>query len=101
MLVFFAPFAASSSLLASLSLVWVFIVLLGLSVFLLLRLELKRYVRSILIAAGFSIPWSAILFIPLPDNSQFLLAAFVALSEVLLYRYYQARKSKMQRKTML
>jgi len=96
-LLFLTPFAAASGLLASLFLVWSFISLVGLALALILHLRLKQYVKSLLTALAFLIPWSTIFFIPLPDSSQLLLALVVALIGVLIYQNYSKKSLRNKR----
>ncbi len=71
---------------------WVFIWLavgcVGLGVLLLLRVGLRHAVKSLLIVLALLVPWSAIFFVSLPGDSQFLLALFVAVIAFLIYRHY-------------
>jgi len=86
------PITASLGLLASWFLAWFIVTTIGLGGFLLVGLDLRRSLRSLLIALAILLPWSAIFFIPLPGDFQYLLAVLVALFGVLFYRYYQKHK---------
>jgi hypothetical protein len=87
------PITASYGLFASWLLAWFSVSTIGVGALLLGGLDLKRSLRSLLIALAILLPWSAIFFIPLPGDYQYPLAVFVAFLGVLFYRYYQKHKS--------
>jgi len=87
------PITASYGLLASWLLTWFILSTIGVGALLLVGLDFRHSLRSLLIALAILLPWSAIFFVSLPGDSQFLLAVVVALIGVLFYRYYQKRKS--------
>ena len=87
------PSVFQFGLLGTLMFSWLVALIFGVAGFLLVDLGVRRSVRAILIAFGLLIPWSLIMLIQLPDQSQLLLASFVALVGVLFYRqYYQKHK---------
>jgi predicted membrane protein len=88
------PIIAPSGLtLSSLAFIWVFVLILAIAASLFLDSGLRDYYKSLAIVFALFIPWSLIMLIQLPDQSQFLLASFVALVGVLFYRqYYQKHK---------
>jgi len=87
------PITASYGLFASWLLAWFMVSTIGVGALLLVGLDLKRSLRSLLIALAILLPWSAIFFISLPGDYQYLLAVLVALFGTLFYRYYQKHKS--------
>lgn len=97
-LYFVTPIVLSVSLLATWILVWFIVSTVGLGAFFISGLELRYSLKSLLIALAILLLWSIIFFIPLPGNSQYLLAVFAALIGVLIYRYYYERKPKIPTK---
>lgn len=87
---FLAPVAARTGLLATWILAWLIITSISLGTLTTFRLPYSP--KSLLLAFVLLILWSTIFFIPLPDNSQNLLAVIIAFVSVLLYRYYNKRK---------
>jgi len=63
--------------------------------FLFLRVGFKNAVKSLFIVLALSVPWFAIFLIPLPSDIQLLLAVFIALIAVLLYRRYYIKHSSL------
>jgi hypothetical protein len=59
--------------------------------FLFLRVGFWNAVKSLLIVLILSVPWFAIFLIPISSDIQLLLAVFVALIAVLLYRRYYSK----------
>ena len=73
--------------------IWPISNIIGLAGLLFMDVELKASLKAILITHVFLIPWSMILLLSLPYNSEGLLAVFVAGVGFLLYRrYYLKRK---------
>jgi hypothetical protein len=91
MFFFVTPIIVSLGLFATWVFVWLIVSFISLGAFLLLRLELRYSLKSMLIAFGIIAPWSTIFFIPLPGDTQNLLAVLVALIGVLFYRHYRHR----------
>jgi hypothetical protein len=65
--------------------------------FLFLRVGFRSAVKSLLIVLALAVPWFAIFFIRLPGESQLLIATFVALIAILLYRRYYNKRSLSQK----
>jgi hypothetical protein len=87
------PLVIPLGLLQTLIFSWLVTLFFAVGAFLLVDLGFKRSMRAILIGFGIAIPWSLIMLIQLPYESQFLLASLVALVGVLFYRwYYQKHK---------
>lgn len=76
---------------------WIFLSLgvgcIGLGSLLFVRVGLRHAVKSLLIVLALLLPWSAIFFVTLPGDSQFLLALFVAVIAFRIYRHYGKRSS--------
>jgi hypothetical protein len=91
---FLTPVAASHGLLAGWLAVWPIVALIGVGGLLVLEFNLITSLRMLAMALGALVPWSLILLVPLPGNSQGLLAILVAAVGVFLYhRYHLKRKS--------
>jgi membrane protein implicated in regulation of membrane protease activity len=88
------PIIAPSGLtLSSLAFIWMFVLILAITVSLFLDSGLRDYYKSLIIVFALFIPWSLIFLIQLPDESQFLLALFISSVAILFYRrYYQKHK---------
>jgi hypothetical protein len=92
---FLTPVAASHGLLAAWLAIWPIVALIGVGGLLVLEFRLKTSLRMLMKALGALVPWSLILLVPLPGNSQDMLAILVAAVGVFLYRrYYLKRKSR-------
>jgi hypothetical protein len=74
-------------------LIWLAIGCIGLGSLLFVRVGLRHTVKVLLIVLGLFVPWSAIFFISLPDDSQFLLALFIAVIAFPVCRHYAKRGS--------
>jgi len=83
--------ASQGNMLAGFSYVLLIVGCIGLGSFMFLRVGFWNAAKSLLIVLALSIPWFAIFLIPLPGEAQPLVAVFVALFAVLLYRHYRER----------
>jgi len=72
---------------------WVITILISAGSFLLLNVQVRNSLPSLLAVSMILILWSLIFLIHLPGNLQILLASVVALVSVLFYRFYKTRKS--------
>lgn len=96
---FLLPVTASLGLFASWISIWPIVVVIGLGGFLFLNLELGFSLKKITVALIVLILWSLIFLVPLPSDSQGLLAIFLAGVGVFLYRrYYLKHRSGKQEK---
>jgi hypothetical protein len=70
-------------------LTWFVVSCIGIGFFLIVHEKARCSARSFLGALALLVPWSAILLIDLQNDMQILLAALIALSGVLFYKYYE------------
>jgi hypothetical protein len=86
--------AVSHGLLAAWLAIWPIVALIGVGGFLALDYGLTTALRLLTMALSVLMPWSLIFFVPLPGDSQGLLAVLVAAVGVFVYwRYSMKRKS--------
>lgn len=83
-----SPIAAQEGLYTLFVSTWLIVGCVAVGSFLLLRVGFWKAVKSLLIVLALSVPWFAIFLTPLPGDIQLLLAVFVALIAILLYRRY-------------
>lgn len=81
-----SPLAAREGLYALFAYTLLIVSCVAVGSFLFLRVGFWNAVKSLLIVLALSVPWFAIFLTPLPSDIQLLLATFVALIAVLLYR---------------
>jgi len=87
------PTAVSSDLIIiPLVTVWLIVSIIGFGSSLLFNLELKYSLKMLALVFAFGIPWSLIFYIPLPGNSQHLVALLVAGIAIFFIRRYSKNK---------
>lgn len=90
---FLPPIVVAQGMLAELASIWLMGGCIAAGALLIAGVTSKRLIRASAIGFAFVLPWSAILFIPLPGQTQFLVAVLVLFMGLLLYRHYHKRAS--------
>jgi hypothetical protein len=91
---FLLPVTAALGLFAAWISAWPIVVVIGLGGFLVLNQELRVSLKRVTITLIILILWSMVFLIPLPGDSQGLLAIFLAGIGVFLYRRHYLKRSQ-------
>lgn len=90
---FYSFAVVSYGALAELAFIWFFSFCILTGSLLIAGVTSKSILRASAIAFAFFLPWSTILFIPLPDQTQFLVAVLILFIGLGLYRSHRSHSS--------
>ena len=90
---FLSPIVVAQGMFAELASIWLMTGCIAAGSLLIAGIASKRIIRALAIGFALFLPWSAILFIPLPCDTEFLVAVLVLFVGLLLYRQYHKHTS--------
>ena len=93
LILFLPDTIVNGGLFVQLAYIWVMTICIGIGSLLLVGLSSNRIVRAFLIVFALGLPWSILLFLPLPIEFRLWPAVVIALFAVLVYRYYYKKRN--------
>jgi len=93
-LILFMPSSiAYEGLLLQVVYIWAMTICIGAGSLMIINYPLSRIAKAFLIVSVLGVPWTFLLFLPLPREVQLWPAVIVALTAILLYRHYYGKRS--------
>ena len=88
LILYFPTTVVDGGLLVQVSYIWAMTICIAVGSLMMVGYPLPRIAKAFLIVLVLGVPWTALLFLPLPSEVKLWPAVIVALAAVLVYRYY-------------